>query len=145
MAKGGGSYAVGYKKPPRATQFRRGQSGNPKGRPKGSKNLASIIQKELASHVDVTENGSRKTISKQAAIAKQLVNNAARGDPKALAILLRAAGSGEPEAEPPPPQQLLDERVDKLVIASIVQRIRQMSDPPPPPVSESAVPSPQPS
>ena len=79
---------VGFKRPPEATRFKLGQSGNPKGRPRGAKNFASAIQDELATPIVVTENGKRKRITKRAAIAKQLVNKAAGGDSRAIPILL---------------------------------------------------------
>jgi Family of unknown function (DUF5681) len=53
-------YAIGYGKPPRHTQFKRGQSGNPKGRAKGSKNLATLIMSVLNERVIITENGRRR-------------------------------------------------------------------------------------
>jgi hypothetical protein len=81
-------YDVGYGRPPRNRQFTKGKSGNPKGRPKGSFNFSSLIERELNEKVTVNENGTRKRISKKAAIAKQLVNRAAGGDHKAIPVLL---------------------------------------------------------
>jgi hypothetical protein len=122
---------VGYRKPPRATQFKRGKSGNPKGRPRGSKNLNSIIQKELRARVPVTENGSRKMISKERAIAKQLVNRALTGDARLLSLLIKAAGADESESGAGNAPDRVVGLEDQLVMASIVQRIRQMDEPPP--------------
>src|SRR5262249_2514390 len=48
-------YAVGYGNPPQATQFKPGQSGNPGGRPKGSKNFASLIESELNKRIDIAK------------------------------------------------------------------------------------------
>jgi hypothetical protein len=77
---------VGYGKPPRHTQFQSGRSGNPKGRPKGSKNSTTLIKKEL---LDVAnENGRQRKITKVEAIIKQLVNKAALGDHRSIALLL---------------------------------------------------------
>src|SRR5215472_11830443 len=81
-------YPVGYKKPPRQTQFKPGQSGNAKGRPKGSKNCKTVFEKELRTPIPVTENGKRKKISKLEAIIKHTVNKAAGGDPKATVVVL---------------------------------------------------------
>jgi Family of unknown function (DUF5681) len=78
---------VGYKKPPQATQFKPGKSGNPKGRPKGAKNFGTVISDELETRIAITENGKRRKISKREAIAKQLVNKAASGDAKAIPLL----------------------------------------------------------
>jgi hypothetical protein len=38
--------AVGYGRPPKATRFRKGESGNPRGRPKGSKNKHPALNEE---------------------------------------------------------------------------------------------------
>jgi hypothetical protein len=76
-------YEVGYCKPPRDTRFKRGQSGNPRGRPPGAKNLSTLLNEALNELVVVTENGGRKRISKRQAAFKQLLNDAAKaiGEP----------------------------------------------------------------
>ena len=116
-------YPVGYGKPPRTTQFVKGRSGNPRGRPKGTKNFATVIQQELRARVEISENGKRRTISKREAIAKQIVNKAASGDPKAIPLLFN-------ETRPHEPQPLRDELQtepqspeDQMVIENIVKRI----------------------
>ena len=82
------SDAVGYGCPPQYTQFRKGQSGNPKGRPKGSKNLATVLEKALREKVMVNENGRRRTMTKKEATIKKLVNNALSGEHRAIAQVL---------------------------------------------------------
>lgn len=63
---------IGYKKPPSKSRFRKGMSGNPRGRPKGSKNLATLMKRALSEKVAVHENGRRRMISKAELISKQL-------------------------------------------------------------------------
>jgi hypothetical protein len=75
-----GDHAVGYRKPPRHSQFLKGQSGNPRGRPPGAKNLKTLLNKALNELVVVTENGGRRKVSKREAIITQLVNCSAKGD-----------------------------------------------------------------
>jgi hypothetical protein len=81
-------YAVGFGKPPRHTRFCKGQSGNPKGRPRGAKNLATMMEKVLKEPVVISENGKRRIISKREALIKQLVNKAIAGDPRSIKLLL---------------------------------------------------------
>mgnify|MGYP003677040595 FL=1 len=81
-------YEVGYKKPPKHSQFKPGQSGNPKGRPSGAKNLSTELLEELHERVRVTEDGKQKTISKQRAMLKSLMAKAVKGDTKAANTLL---------------------------------------------------------
>ena len=70
-----GDYEVGYGKPPRDACFKKGQSGNPKGRPPGSKNLATLLSDALNNPVMVTENGRRRKITKREAVIAQLVRS----------------------------------------------------------------------
>ncbi len=81
-------YAVGFGKPPRRTRFCKGQSGNPKGRPRGAKNLATLMEKVLKEPVVISENGKRRRITKREALIKQLVNKAIAGDPRSIKLLL---------------------------------------------------------
>lgn len=90
--------AVGYGKPPVETRFRKGQSGNPKGRPKGRLNVATVLEKTLREKVVINENGRRRTITKLQAAMKQLVNKAASGDLPALRQLSAMARSAEEQA-----------------------------------------------
>jgi uncharacterized protein DUF5681 len=86
---------VGYCSPPEATRFRKGVSGNPKGRPKGSLNVITALTKALREKVVINENGRRKTVTKLEAALKQLVNKAATGDLRALRHLTELAQDAE--------------------------------------------------
>ncbi len=81
-------YEVGYGKPPRHTRFKPGRSGNPRGRPSGSKNLTTLLSEALNEFVIVAENGRRRKITKRQAIVTQLVNRSAKSDLRATKILL---------------------------------------------------------
>ena len=87
MKKKDGNYEIGYGKPPRKTQFQKGKSGNPRGRPRGSRNSSTLMKKALSDKVAVRENGRTRTISKLQAIITQTVNKAATGDHRAREFL----------------------------------------------------------
>jgi hypothetical protein len=84
-------YEVGFGRPPKATQFKKGVSGNKKGRPKGTKNIATLFHQEMHQRVAITENGERRSITKVEAALKQLINRAATGEPKAIHAVISIA------------------------------------------------------
>ena len=75
-----GDYEVGYGKPPKNTQFQKGSSGNPGGRPKKSRDFDSELLREAESFITINDNGQRRRISKIEGIAKQLTNKAMTGN-----------------------------------------------------------------
>ena len=110
---------VGYKRPPVATQFKPGVSGNPGGRPKKTKSLQAEIRDELAELTTTADNGGGVTITKAKAVAKSLVNAAAEGNIRALAILLSCSAQRpdspdeQSEQDPPDDVEILDDFVDR--------------------------------
>jgi hypothetical protein len=81
-------YDVGYSRPPKGTRFKPGQSGNPTGYRKGSKSIGARLQELMNSKVTVTENGRSRRISRLDVLLHQLTNDAMRGDPRALKLLM---------------------------------------------------------
>jgi hypothetical protein len=78
---------VGYKRPPRHTRFKKGQSGNPKGRPKGHLNLKTDLTNELGERIRLNQDGKPVKLTKQQALVKSLVARAIKGDPRANGVL----------------------------------------------------------
>ena len=120
---GEGEYRVGYGKPPLHTRFKQGQSGNPKGRPRGAKNLASLLNEALNELVLVAEDGGRKRISKRKAAFKQLVNEAAKGNWRALKLLVDILQDVERRTEPQTEESSFS-LADEKVLAQLAARLR---------------------
>jgi hypothetical protein len=72
-------HSVGYGKPPEQTKFKKGQSGNPYGRPKGSRNLKTLINRELNTTITIEQAGKKRKIRRKDALVKSLVNDALKG------------------------------------------------------------------
>jgi Family of unknown function (DUF5681) len=80
---------VGYKRPPIQARFKKGLSGNPGGRPRREPvTAATIVAEELQSIVSVTENGLPLKADKLTLLVKQTVNQAIKGNVRALKLLL---------------------------------------------------------
>ena len=109
-------FEAGYGKPPRHTRFKKGQSGNPRGRPKGSKNLTTLLTEALNEPVIVAENGGRRKITMRQAIIKQLVNRSATADWRAIKILLDLVRDIEGRTEPASPETAAFSEADEKVI-----------------------------
>jgi hypothetical protein len=116
-------YAVGYGKPPLHSRFQKGRSGNPKGRPRGRKNMSTLLSDALNGSVSVVENGRRKKITKREAIITQLVNKSASADLKAtqmvLAMLRDVEARADSDAEP-----AAFTEADQQIIRRIQARLR---------------------
>jgi hypothetical protein len=124
----GSAKQVGYGNPPEATRFRKGQSGNPKGRRKGSLNVSTVFAQTLREKVVVTENGQRKTITKFEAAIKQFVNKAASGDLRALHLLVNLSRETETrEGLSQPTSPALSES-DQKVMQGIMKRFQNVTN-----------------
>jgi hypothetical protein len=114
---------VGYCNPPAHTRFQTGQSGNPQGRPKGTLNMATVLERTLREEVVINENGKRKTVTKLEAAIKQLTNKAASGELKALQLLAALVRSAEERGiQAAVPDSALEE-VDEKVVLGILKRL----------------------
>jgi hypothetical protein len=84
----GSGYVVGYGRPPKSTQFKAGQSGNPRGRPKGARSIGAILRDVIKRRIVVTENGRTRRIPVLEVMLHRLTNDAMRNDQSAMKFLL---------------------------------------------------------
>jgi hypothetical protein len=142
-------YSVGFEKTPRQTRFQPGQSGNPKGRPKGSKNVTTLFIQALFARVTIRENGRRRTITKLEAMVTQQVNKAVLGNPRATQIILdkmpeierRHPAYFSPANEPQKPQMSPQQKFAwALEVAKLLRDLGQL---PELPETEPESPTPQ--
>src|ERR1700730_18152403 len=118
-----GDYRIGHCRPPLSSRFRPGASGNPRGRPKGSKSLAAVVAATLGERIAVTENGHRKRITKLEAAVKQLVNRAASGEARAMQLLLALVQASE--ARPPQAHTNRLAEGDEIGLRELQRRLEQ--------------------
>jgi hypothetical protein len=85
-------YEVGYRKPPKHSRFKKGQSGNPRGKPRGTKNSATLLKQALLASVLVKQNGHETKTTKLRFIVTRLIRQAMQGDYPSIRLLLRYAG-----------------------------------------------------
>lgn len=133
-------YTIGFRKPPKDTRFVKGQSGNPQGRPKGSQNAATILDKACRERIRVTTNGKMRHLSKFEAAMLQLMNKAASGDLRAMQLLLSWLTWRMHSDQESVPAISLQEG-DKFVMESIAARFR--SSEPVPLATEPDIPPPE--
>jgi|HubBroStandDraft_6_1064221.scaffolds.fasta_scaffold14179_5 hypothetical protein len=124
----GPAKATGYGKTPESTRFQKGVSGNPKGRPKGTLNVATVFTKTLREKVVINEHGQRKTVTKFEAAVKQLVNKAASGDQRSMRLLLELARDAEAKQNLPGAQQPLLSAADQEIIDDIFKRFSETKE-----------------
>lgn len=120
-------YTVGFGRPPAHSQFKAGQSGNPKGRPRGSKNLRTLLQEELDQKVPVIENGRQKLMTKRRIAVRQQVDKAVKGDQKAFDVLVKYdgddGGAGRNRAEGPSPGSEIPAAAYDQVVAEFIKAL----------------------
>jgi hypothetical protein len=78
------TYEVGYARPPQATRFKKGQSGNPSGKRKGARSLRKELEKFFGTPIAVTDSGKRKQLLPEVILMKKLFSQAAAGDVQAM-------------------------------------------------------------
>ncbi len=116
---------VGRGSPPKHTRFRKGVSGNPKGRPKGSKNWTTYLKEAARDRVSATVGGKTRQITKIQATTMQLATKAAGGDQAAMNKFLDWIDEIETRAQAAKPAQFPLGEADIEVIHAIYDRMNQ--------------------
>lgn len=118
-------YAVGYCRPPKHSQFKPGQSGNPRGRPKAAKGLNTIVRETLTQKVAVRTASGEKRISRIEAVLQKTVEQAMKGNPRALAELIKLYGNAVPNEAHDADRHEREEDLTATDLATL-EELRQM-------------------
>jgi hypothetical protein len=101
------NYAVGFCRPPVHSRFKPGQSGNPSGRVKGSKNLKTLFHQILNEQIPLRDGAQSKTVTKAEALMRRLIIGGLNGDSRSLTTLIRIAEQTGEFAEDRKNEQLI--------------------------------------
>ena len=114
-------YEVGFGKPPREYQFKPGESGNRKGRPRGSHNAETIFDRVTRELITVTKKGKKIQMTSLEGVVHQVQNQALAGDPRARSEYLRYA-SLFVKGNSALPQESMDREVRKKILEDFQKR-----------------------
>ncbi len=109
-------YEVGYGKPPVATRFQPGQSGNPKGRPRSSPLVKNLVQQVMNGTLAIEQNGKLRRMPRKEALLLTLFGRAMKGDSKAAGSLLNLLMAAE---APKPGMPLSKEEIQEAYLDSL--------------------------
>lgn len=107
-------YKIGYGNPPKHSQFKPGETGNRKGRPRGKKSFLAELDEALSKKVIIKENGKETVSTKRQVILTQLVNKACRGDAKATEQVITHLKQRDRKIEEKEAQEDLTETDDAI-------------------------------
>jgi Family of unknown function (DUF5681) len=96
-------YQIGYKKPPVATRFKKGNRANPRGRPRGSKNLATLLERALDAAADADASETHGRLTKRELVVARLVERSAKADLAATKLLFELLRKSIRAWSPRPP------------------------------------------
>jgi hypothetical protein len=91
---------TGYRKPPKGGQFKKGKSGNPNGRPKGVRNLKTVVEQEALAPITINENGKQVTITRMQALIKKAMAKGFDGSERSMQLLVGLIQQYIPEPDP---------------------------------------------
>lgn len=123
-----GEYEVGFGKPPVRSRFKPGESGNPKGRPRGSKNLATLLDEELNARVPITENGKRKNVTMRKAISKQTVRKAAAGEERFIKLVFELDERRSVREASAPSNNAPPDQDDRKLMKDLIEQLKIEQD-----------------
>jgi hypothetical protein len=113
-------YEVGYGRPPVHTRFKKGQSGNPQGRPKGSKNFGTQVASTFARKISVHERGKERRISMAEAILLKLTAKAIAGDMTATRLAISLLQVSHEEGKPI--AQMFTSESDRALVLAFIEK-----------------------
>lgn len=109
-----GDYPVGYGRPPRHTQWKKGQSGNPSGKKTRAKTMRDKLRAILGEKIVVTRNGVQTVMASDEAMLHAAVQKAIRGDTPTFKLIFAHASEGESGAEAVPELEVTDADIEVL-------------------------------
>ena len=130
MVGDAGNGDAGFRRPPRHGQFKKGTSGNPRGRPKKVSSFKADLATELGEKIVLTENGKERRITKQRAFIKTLTAAAIKKDIRAVNALLACMRYFGVGAEEQTPDSADTDDID--ILENYVKRERLRRAPPQP-------------
>lgn len=117
---------VGYRKPPKTTQFKKGESGNPRGRPKGSRNVGAVLRDVIDQKIQITENGKIRHLPALEVMLRRAFNDAMRSGPGAqkffFSLIDRYADLNETAVVPDIDEVLAE---DRAILARYLEKVSE--------------------
>lgn len=112
---------TGYKHPPTKTRFQKGRSGNPRGRPKESRNVVTVLSEALNQPVTLRQDGKSRQVTKGDAVIGVLLNMASKGERRAVDAVINLLGKIERLVEPPEERK----NVGVMVVPGVAKSIEE--------------------